>query len=184
MRLSSAILVAASALLAGCQTKPVLQVAKTPNPFGYMKRSAVCQVGPVKSSPSGQMEATMAVRSDDGNCGVVIQQTGGGSYASFGVSPAPEHGKVFLYNYDDHTYVMYTPNTAYAGNDHFTVTLIRGVGQPRQYLTVTASVDATGVVVPTPIVAPPAPATPARTSTRHRTTRTPAKSQKTTPAAH
>jgi hypothetical protein len=154
-------------MLAGCQNKPVLQVAVAPNPFGYMKRSAVCQVGPVRPSTPGPMSATMTVRSDDGNCGVVIQQAGGRSYASFGVSPAPAHGKAFLYNYDNHTYVMYTPSTAYAGEDHFTVTLIRGTGQPREYLAVTATVDATGVVVPTPAVTAPVPP-PA--PVKHRTT--------------
>lgn len=164
LRLSSAILVAASAVLAGCQNKPVLQVSGPPDPFGYLKRSAVCQVGPVKSSGSAQRTATMSVRSDDGNCGILIQQDGQRAYASFGVSPAPEHGKAFLYNHNDHTYVMYTPNTAYAGPDHFSVTLIRGPGQSRDTLDVTATVDATGVVVPAPMVAAPTPA-PAKSKT-------------------
>ncbi|MFW7269816.1 hypothetical protein ACMAUO_18015 [Gluconacetobacter sp. Hr-1-5] len=170
MRLSSAILVAATAVLAGCQNKPALQVAGPPDPFGYMKRSAVCQVGPVKASGPAR-KTTMAVRSDDGNCPVLVQD-GEHAYASFGVSPAPEHGKAFLYNHNDHTVVMYTPNTAYAGQDHFGVTLIRGPGQPRDTLDVTATVDATGVVVPTPMVTAPTPApAPAKSTARTATKR-------------
>ncbi|WP_338029930.1 hypothetical protein [Gluconacetobacter takamatsuzukensis] len=175
MRLSSAILVAASAVLAGCQNKPVLQVSGPPDPFGYLKRSAVCQVGPVKSAGPAQKTTTMAVRSDDGNCVVLVQQGGEHAYASFGVSPAPEHGKAFLYNHNDHTYVMYTPNTAYAGPDHFGVTLIRGPGQPRDTLDVTATVDATGVVVPTPLITAPTPAPAAAKSTSKTATRRRAK---------
>ncbi|MBB2175529.1 Ig-like domain-containing protein [Gluconacetobacter johannae] len=169
VRLSSAILVTAGALLAGCVNKPMPQAGGPANPFGYLKRSAVCQVGPVRSASPGQMTATMTVRSDDGNCGVLVQQSGERAYASFGVSPAPEHGKAFIYNYNNHTYVTYTPNTAYAGQDRFTVTLIRGAGLPRDYLAVTATVDATGVVVPVPAVTAPAPsAKPAATSARRR----------------
>nr|WP_220790145.1 hypothetical protein [Gluconacetobacter tumulisoli] len=156
-------------MLAGCVNKPAPQAGGPANPFGYIKRSAVCQVGPVHSVSPGQMAATMTVRSDDGNCGIVVQQTGGQAYASFGVSPAPEHGKAFIYNFANHTYVTYTPNTAYAGQDRFTVTLIRGGGQPREYLAVTATVDATGVVVPVPAVSAPAvPAKPAATPVRRR----------------
>ncbi|WP_408906006.1 Ig-like domain-containing protein [Nguyenibacter vanlangensis] len=173
VRLSSAILVAASALLAGCQNRPVIQAAVPPNPFGYLKRSAVCKVGPVRPDASGQLQASMTVRSDDGNCEILVQQDGGQSYASFGVAPAPEHGKAFIYNYNNHTYVTYTPNTAYAGPDHFTVTLIRGSGLPRRSLVVAASVDATGVVVPTPAVtAPPPPAPVKKKTARRRTTHT------------
>ncbi|MFS3135530.1 hypothetical protein ACLRDC_09110 [Gluconacetobacter sacchari] len=173
MRRSSAILVAVSAVLAGCQNKPALQVAGPPDPFGYMKRSAVCRVSPVKSAGPALKTASMSVRSDDGNCVVLVQSDGEHAYASFGVAPAPEHGKAFLYNHNDHTVVMYTPNTAYAGPDHFGVTLIRGPGQPRDTLEITATVDATGVIVPTPMVKAPTPApAPAKgtskAATRHR----------------
>lgn len=172
VRLSSAILVAASAVLAGCQNKPAFQIAGPPDPFGYMKRSAVCQVSPVKSVGPAQKTATMSVRSDDGNCVVLVQQDGERSYASFGVAPAPEHGKAFLYNYNNHTYVMYTPNTAYAGQDRFSVTLIRGPGQPRDTLDVMATVDATGVVVPSPMVMAPTPApAPAKSTSKTATRR-------------
>lgn len=171
VRLSSAILVAATAVLAGCQNKPALQVAGPPDPFGYMKRSAVCQVSPVKASEPARKATTMSVRSDDGNC-VVLLQDGEHAYTSFGVAPAPEHGKVFLYNHNDHTVVMYTPNTAYAGPDHFGVTLIRGPGQPRDTLDVAATVDATGVVVPTPMITAPTPAAAAAKSTTKSTGKT------------
>ncbi|MDT8873035.1 hypothetical protein RAA17_22915 [Komagataeibacter rhaeticus] len=48
-------------------------------------------------------------------CAIETRVSAGHPYASFGVSPAPEHGKVFIYNYNDHTYVTYTPTPPIPG---------------------------------------------------------------------
>lgn len=161
--------------LSACAQKPVVQRIVAPNPFGYQKASAVCHTGPVQKAANGDLSVTMTVRSDDGLCALPVKTAANTNYASFGVSPAPNHGKAFLYNYDDATYVNYTPSTAYAGSDTFTAILIPGNGQPRVRLTVTATVDATGVVIAKPVVAPPTPAETAqkaKTTTRRRTTKT------------
>ncbi|WP_238996825.1 hypothetical protein [Entomobacter blattae] len=126
------------------------------NPYGNtMKLSALCQVSPVKQDASGAMSVDMTVRSDDGYCAIPLQNNGK-AYASFGVSPTPEHGKVFIYNFSDQTNITYTPTTAYAGSDHFTVNLIEGPGKPRTKIAVNVTADATGVSLPK--------ATPAATS--------------------
>ncbi|GBQ45418.1 hypothetical protein KOE73_10545 [Acidomonas methanolica] len=156
--------------LAACAQKPLPQHIAPPNPFGYQKVSAVCQTSPVKTAPDGSMSVSMKVRSDDGLCSLRIQQPGGKSYASFGVDPSPTHGKAFLYNYDDSTVVDYTPTTAYAGPDRFVVILIAAPGKPRTHLAVDATVDATGVPVPKPVV--PAVTAPTPKSTSHKKTRT------------
>ena len=160
--------------LSACAQKPIIQRIVPPNPFGYQKVSAVCHVGPVQKAANGALSATMTVRSDDGLCALPVRTAANTNYASFGVSPAPKHGKAFLYNYDDATYVNYTPSTAYAGTDSFTAILIPGNGQPRVSLTVNATVDATGVVVAKPAVVPPTPAETVKktkTTTRRRTTK-------------
>nr|WP_147091959.1 hypothetical protein [Swaminathania salitolerans] len=168
----SAITLVSALTLAACAQKPVVQRVIPPNPFGYQKVSAVCKTSPVKTAPDGSMSVDMTVRSDDGLCALSVQKPGNTNYRSFGVSPAPAHGKAFLYNYDDHTYVTYTPSTAYAGKDSFTAILIPGGADPRAKLTVNATVDATGVVVapkPKPAVVAPAAKKPvARHTTRHR----------------
>ncbi|AOX18306.1 hypothetical protein [Kozakia baliensis] len=163
MRLrGSAFLLGSALTLAACAQKPVVQRVVPPNPFGYQKVSAVCHVSPVTKAADGSLSATMTVRSDDGLCALSVQKAGNTSYASFGVSPAPEHGKAFLYNYDDHTYVTYTPQTAYSGTDSFTATLIPGGGQPRAKLHVVATVDATGVTIAT--AKPPAVTEPKKSA--------------------
>ncbi|WP_040509722.1 hypothetical protein [Gluconobacter morbifer] len=174
---------AVSLLLSGCAQKPIVQRSVAPNPFGYQKVSAVCRVSPVTRAPDGTMHVNMTVRSDDGLCSIAVQKPlpMGGSYTSFGVDPAPEHGKAFLYNYDGHTYVNYTPATAYAGTDTFTAELIPGNGGKREHLVITATVDATGVVVARPApVATPAPV--ASTSTKK--TKTTTRRRTTTPRHH
>jgi len=159
--------------VAGCVQKPIVQRTVAPNPFGYVKQSAVCKTAPVQTAADGTLSVAMSVRSDDGQCALAVQAPGGGNYVSFGVDPAPDHGKAFLYNYDDHTYVTYTPATAYAGSDSFTAILIPSDGKPRVRLKVAATVDATGVVVhtaPTPAVSAPAATTGKKTATRRHAT--------------
>ncbi|GAN60251.1 Ig-like domain-containing protein [Acetobacter cibinongensis] len=168
-----AVLALTGGLLAGCATTSGPVRTGTPNPFGYLKKSAVCSTTPVKTGPDGQLSTTMTVRSDDGLCELKLSQPSGKAYASFGVSPAPEHGKAFLYSLDDDTHVSYTPTMGYAGTDSFTVTLIPGGGQKRTRLTVTAQVDATGVVIAKPVVpavTAPTPAKKAATPARRRVT--------------
>ncbi|GBQ21801.1 hypothetical protein AA103193_1852 [Tanticharoenia sakaeratensis NBRC 103193] len=164
----------AASLLAGCMQKPIIRHVAPPNPFGNTKVSAVCHTSPVTTGAQGIMQVAMTVRSDNGTCALAVQQPGGGNYTTFGVDPAPDHGKAFLYNYDGHTYVTYTPRMAYAGPDAFTAILIEGEGKPRLRLHVAATVDATGVVLPPPsAVAAPAPAakSSAKSTTKSRTRR-------------
>jgi len=160
--------------MAGCAQKPLPQAAPLPpNPFGYLKRAAVCDTTPAVDGPGGRV-ATMKVRSDDGLCSLMVQQPDGTSYASFVLTDAPAHGKAFLYNWNNETVVSYTPTTAYAGADSFTVGLIPGSGRPRQLLRVTATVDATGVRLPVVAAPPPPPASTSKSKTstsKHRTTR-------------
>ena len=160
-------------LLAACATTSGPVRTGSPNPFGYMKKSAVCKVDPIQKGANGQLSTTMTVRSDDGLCELKVSQTNGKAYVSFGVEPAPEHGKAFLYSLDDDTHVSYTPTLGYAGQDKFTVTLIPGPGQERTVLNVTAQVDATGVVIPHPAITGPKPAeskAPAKSRSRGHTT--------------
>lgn len=151
-------LVMAGGMLAGCATTSGPVQVGSPNPFGYMKKSAVCKTTPVVKGADGQLSTTMTVRSDDGLCELLISQPDGKPYASFGVAPVPEHGKAFMYSLDNDTHVTYTPTLAYAGQDAFTVILVPGPGQQRTKLTVTAQVDATGVYVPKPAITGPTPA--------------------------
>ncbi|WP_122050726.1 hypothetical protein [Asaia bogorensis] len=169
----SAITLVSALTLAACAQKPVVQRVVPPNPFGYQKVSAVCKTTPVKTAADGSMSVDMTVRSDDGLCALSVQKPGNTNYRSFGVAPAPEHGKAFIYNFDDHTYVTYTPSTAYAGKDSFTAILIPGGTEPRTKLTVNALVDATGVTVaapPAPVLAPAAKKPVAKRSVTHRKT--------------
>jgi hypothetical protein len=144
-------------LLAGCAVKPPPAPPVAPNPFGYLKRSAVCTTGPIGKTPEGQ-SVTIKTRSDDGLCGITVSQPGDGAYASFLLTTLPMHGDSFIYNYNKQTYVTYTATTAYAGPDSFTVSLVPGGGKPRSALRVDVSVDATGVALPPPpVVAKPEP---------------------------
>ncbi|TLU72983.1 hypothetical protein [Lichenicoccus roseus] len=143
-------------LLAGCVQKPPPPEAVAPNPFGYLKRSAACSIGPVTGA-GGDRSVAIKARSDDGLCDVAIDQPGGGgSYASFVLGTLPAHGKAFIYNFNNKTYVTYTAETAYAGPDRFVVSLVPGGGKPRSALVVDVTDDATGVALPPP----PAPAAP------------------------
>jgi len=160
--------------MAGCAHPPAALHVAPANPFAMLKSSAVCTVSPAHKAADGSVTVDMKVRSDDGLCAVSLQTDKGTAYPSFGVTTAPEHGKVFIYNYDDHTLVTFTPTMAYAGADVFNATLIQGSGQPRVHLRVTASVDATGVVVPKPIVpavTAPVPATKGKARTTAHSTR-------------
>ncbi len=146
--------------LAGCAhgpPPPPPQVA--PDPFGYLKRSALCSPGKLAATPQGRM-AAMRTRSDGGLCTVLVDQPDGGPYASFVLSTLPAHGSSFIYNYGGRTHVTYTADTAYAGPDLFAVSLIPGQGRPRSLLRVEVSADATGV----PLPPPPAAAPPERTT--------------------
>ncbi len=141
----SAMMMTTGVLLAGCMNKPAVNLGGPPNPYNYMKVSGLCHTDPLASTGKDTQATTMQVRSDDGYCAVEVRKPDGHAYASFGVSPAPEHGKAFIYNYNDHTYVTYTANTAYTGNDTFRVQLIRGEKEPRDTLNITAHVEAPGV---------------------------------------
>ena len=157
-------------LLAGCVHPPLPQPAPVaPNPFGYLKRSAVCTVGPIRVVPSQGRAVDIKTRSDDGLCGIAIAQPEGEAYASFLLATLPVHGNSFIYNYNKQTYVTYTANTAYAGPDAFTVSLVPGGGKPRTSIAVTVSVDATGVVLPPPPAVPkPVTKNPTRRKIRHK----------------
>ncbi len=160
-------------LLAGCVQKPPAPQVVQPNPFGYLKHAALCSIGRVEKTAGGRAVA-IKVRSDDGLCDVAIDQPGGGAYASFVLSTLPTHGKSFIYNYNNKTYVTYTADTAYAGPDSFAVGLVPGGGQPRSTLQVEVSADATGVALPPPpVVAPVEHAKPKRRVARrhHHVTR-------------
>ena len=156
--------------LAGCAQQPPAP-SVPPNPFGYLKPSAVCKPGPVAKTAAG-LEVAMKVRSDDGYCGVDLHAPAGGAYMSFVLTALPAHGKSFIYNYNNHTAVTYTAATAYAGADSFTVSLIPaasegstpGSNQKRVPLKVLVTVDATGVAPPAP---PPPPAKPEPHHARH-----------------
>ncbi|MCQ8278427.1 hypothetical protein NFI95_08170 [Acetobacteraceae bacterium KSS8] len=144
---------------------PAPQVAIAPDPYGYLKQSAVCTLGPVKTDPAGNRVVQMSVRSDDGRCAVAVAQPDRTAYASFVLLTLPAHGKAMIHNYNNQTLVDYTPTTAYAGPDSFTVSLIPSATGPRTTLRVDATVDATGVVVPPPpVVAAPPPSTTGKSS--------------------
>jgi len=149
-----AVLAVSGTMLAGCATTTgsVSAPAGSPNPFGYLKTSAVCTTTPVTAGADGQLSTTMTVRSDDGLCELKVSQPGGGAYASFGVDPVPEHGKALIYDLDSDTHITYTPTLGYAGTDEFVVTLIPIAGGARQHLKVSVKVDATGVVAAKPVV--------------------------------
>lgn len=166
-----AVLALTGGMLAGCATTGGPVITGSPNPFGYMKKAAVCQTTPLKKGADGSLSTTMTVRSDDGLCELKVSQDSGKAYASFGVSPSPEHGKAFLYNLDNDTHVTYTPTMGYAGQDTFTAILVPGPGVKRTRLTVTAQVDATGVVLPKPPV-PAAVDTSKTTSSKAKKTTT------------
>ncbi len=155
-------------LIAGCAHRPppAPAAAIAPDPFGYLKRSAVCTVSPVTTAPAGR-NVTMAVRSDDGLCALAVSQPDGTAYASFLLQDLPEHGKAFIHNYNNQTLIDYTATTAYAGPDGFSVSLVPSGGGPRTLLHVAATVDATGVPRPAVVTPYVAPATKGGT---HRTT--------------
>jgi hypothetical protein len=156
-------------LITGCAQKPLPAPAAAiaPNPFGYLKQSAVCTVSPIVNGPTGR-SAKMSVRSDDGLCTVALSQPDGTAYASFLLQTLPAHGKAFIYNYNNQTLVNYTATTAYAGPDNFTVSLIPTAGHARVALQVAALADATGVVLPPP---PPAPSVAAPSKSSHRSSK-------------
>lgn len=151
MRVAVICLTLTGLLAAGCAQRPLPQAQVAPNPFGYLKRSAVCTSTQVGKIPQGAA-VEIRTRSDDGLCGVTVSQPEGDAYASFLLTTLPMHGNSFVYNYNKQTYVTYTANTAYAGPDRFTVSLVPGNGKPRTALDVAVSVDATGVVLPPPPV--------------------------------
>lgn len=137
---------AALLLLSGCVAshKGGPQLVSPPDPFGYEKVSALCKLSPLTTDSSGRMSVEMTVGSDEGKCALSVSKGGGGSYISFGVDQAPEHGKTFLYNYDGRTYINYQPVTAYNGTDSFGVDLIPAHAQPRSHLTVQVKIEVVG----------------------------------------
>ncbi|MCQ8242393.1 hypothetical protein [Rhizosaccharibacter radicis] len=176
--------------LSACAPRPVPVAAApvAPDPFGYIRKSAVCTPGPVVATANGGHVATMAVRSDDGECQLPVTLASFDppvvgkkkrdeapapdvAFASFLMQTAPLHGKAFIYNYNNRTLITYTPTTAYAGPDSFTVSLIPAVGKPRTLLQVNATVDATGVTPPPAPVAPKAAPTTSSTSKARSTSR-------------
>lgn len=158
MRLQLSFMLTAFLLgLTACQKQQVVTKVdpEAANPYKYAKKSAVCQVSPVTKQADGSLKATMSVRSDDGYCQFMLQQDNSKMpYPSFGVTNTPENGKVFLYNFNNHTYIRYTPTMAYAGSDKFLVKLIQSNGQVKTNLSVDVTVDATGVSIPKPIAQP------------------------------
>ncbi len=159
MRLRVAVIFLTVTGLAGCVHAPPPPAPVAPDPFAYLKRSALCSPGKLAATPQGRA-VTMRTRSDGGLCTVTVSQPEGGAYASFVLSTLPMHGSSFIYNYDKRTHVTYTADTAYAGPDGFAVSLIPGGGKPRSLLRVEVSADATGVPVPPPpAAAPPEPTT-------------------------
>ncbi|MDI2090529.1 hypothetical protein [Commensalibacter oyaizuii] len=160
--------------LAACQHQQgVSYDREANNPFRYDKRSAVCTVGPIVKNPDGSWKTTMSVRSDDGQCEFIVEEPDvKGSFTSFGITTVPEHGKTFLYNYDNRTYVRYTPTTAYAGSDAFTASLIHKDGVKRTPLSVAVTVDNTGVQVTKPVTAQPtAKSSSAKKATKSKSTK-------------
>lgn len=131
--------------LGGCvgqQTRGPDAVNIPPNPFANEKRAAHCEVSPLQTDAAGRMSVNMTVTAGDGGvCPFSISKGGGGSYVSFGVVPAPEHGRAFLYNYDNRTYVEYIPAAEYKGDDTFSVELIPAHAQPRRQLHVHVLVE-------------------------------------------
>lgn len=136
-----------SAVLAACH-RPVLSTHLiAPNPYGGLKKSALCQLTPVQSDKEGRKLSTeMTIRSDDGFCTLILKKPEGGHYASFGVVPHPQQGKVLMYNYGGQTYVNYRADTAYAGSDAFTAILIPSIDAPRIALIVKVTVQAAPIV--------------------------------------
>ncbi|WP_146046939.1 Ig-like domain-containing protein [Parasaccharibacter apium] len=141
--------------LGGCvgqQSRGPSGIEIPPNPFANEKRAAHCEVSPVQTDATGRMSVSMTVSAGDGGtCPFSISKGGGGSYVSFGVVPPPENGRAFLYNYDNRTYVEYTPAADYKGTDGFTVELIPAHAQPRRQLQVRVQVE------PAVVAAAPAP---------------------------
>lgn len=166
----AAICLTMASLLAGCAQRPLPAAQVAPDPFGYLKRSAVCKTSRVSKAPAGE-SVGMTTRSDDGLCGVVVSQPEGGAYASFLLTSLPMHGNSFIYNYNRQTHVTYTATTAYAGPDAFTVSLVTGAGRPRTTLRVGVSVDATGVALPSASVKPGPVKPEPKTTTRGRSRR-------------
>ncbi|CAI3935437.1 hypothetical protein [Commensalibacter papalotli (ex Botero et al. 2024)] len=166
MRLQlSLVLVGLGFALTACQHNSLTSVdSEVNNPFKYDKRSAVCTVTPIVKEKDGSWKTTMAVRSDDGQCQFVVNDPDSkGAFPSFGMTATPTNGKTFLYNYDNRTYVRYTPTMAYAGSDKFTVNLIHKDGTLKTPLSVDVTVDNTGVQVPKPAVAAPVSRTTSKT---------------------
>ena len=158
-------------LLAGC-AQPQIPVASAPvNPFAAIRTSALCEVTPVAIAPNGAGTAKMSVRSDDGACAIKVAQPDASSYGSFVLTTLPDHGKAFIYNYYNSTYISYTATTAYAGPDRFAVSLIPGQRRPRVPLAVDVTVQA-GVGITPPPEAAPAPAPVATATSKHRATTT------------
>ncbi|CAI3926130.1 unnamed protein product [Commensalibacter communis] len=174
MRLQlSLVLVGLGFALTACQNQQLTSSdSEANNPFKYTKRSAVCKVTPIVKEKDGSWKTTMAVRSDDGQCEFVVKDPdSSGSFASFGMTIAPENGKTFLYNYDNRTYVRYTPTMAYAGADKFTASLIGKDAVKRTPLLVDVTVDNTGVQVAKPVVATAPVSSSKASSKKAKTTR-------------
>lgn len=170
MRLQlSLVLVGLGFALTACQHNLTSVDSEVNNPFKYDKRSAVCTVTPIVKEKDGGWKTTMAVRSDDGQCQFVVNDPdSNGAFPSFGMTVIPTNGKTFLYNYDNRTYVRYTPTMAYAGTDKFTVNLIHKDGTVKTPLSVDVTVDNTGVQVPKPVAA----ASVSKTTSKTKATKT------------
>ncbi len=167
VRLRVAAICLSLAGLAGCVHAPPPPAPVAPDPFAYLKRSALCSAGKLAATPEGRA-VSIRTRSDGGLCTVTVSQPEGGAYASFVLSSLPMHGSSLIYNYDKRTHVTYTADIAYAGPDGFAVSLIPGNGRPRSLLRVEVSADASGVPVPPPpTAAPPAQSTKPVTHRRH-----------------
>ncbi|CAK7193378.1 hypothetical protein COMNV_01593 [Commensalibacter sp. Nvir] len=159
-------------VLVACQHPAVIAPDREiNNPFKYDKRSAVCTVTPIVKNQDGSLKTEMKVRSDEGQCEFTVETPNPkGAYQSFGVTTLPEHGKTFIYNYDNRTYIRYTPTTAYAGTDQFVAVLISKDDTVKTPLSVSVTVDNTGVPLPKPVVEtkPDTSTSKAKTNRNHR----------------
>ena len=130
MRLGFGFLIATATLAACAHPAPVVE-ALPPNPYGYLKPSAVCDTPPVQLPATGSVTATMRLNNDGGFCKLDLAQSSGGPFASFLVTRVPAHGSPLLYNYNGKSRVTYTPTGGYLGPDGMTVEMVPGPGQPR-----------------------------------------------------
>ncbi len=118
-----------------------MAAALPPNPYGYLKPAAACQVPKPTLPATGGLTVPMRLNNDGGFCKLDVAQAGGGPFASFIVTRVPQHGSPLLYNYDGLSRITYTPTGGYIGPDSMQVQLVPGPGQPRVTLDLAITVS-------------------------------------------